>query len=151
MRILVAGIGNLFLGGDGFGVEVLRRLAQRSLPEGVRAVDFGIRGVDLTYALLEPWDAVIFVDATARGAAPGTLYVLEPRPTGPPSIEAHAMDPARVLSLARELGEVPRTLRVVGCEPAAIDEGIGLSPRVAAAVDPALDRIESLVRELAHA
>jgi len=151
MRILVAGIGNIFLGDDAFGVEVLRRLSQRRLPEGVRAVDFGIRGVDLTYALLEPWDAVIFVDATARGADAGTLYVLEPQAKGPPSIEAHAMDPARVLSLAQELGEIPRTLRVVGCEPAVIEEGIGLSPRVAAAVDPAVARIEALVRELAHA
>jgi len=151
MRILVAGIGNIFLGDDAFGVEVLRRLSQRSLPEGVRAVDFGIRGVDLTYALLEPWDAVIFVDAASRGADPGTLYVLEPQAGGPPSIEAHSMDPARVLSLARELGGIPRTLRVVGCEPAVIEEGIGLSPEVAAAVDPAVARIEELVRELGHA
>jgi hydrogenase maturation protease len=151
MAILVAGIGNFFLGDDGFGVEVLRRLVRRPLPAGVRAVDFGIRGVDLTYALLEDWDAAIFVDATPRGGEPGTLYVLEPRDDGPPSIEAHAMDPARVLSLARELGPIPPVLRVVGCEPASVEEGIGLSPQVEAAVEPAIARIEGLIAELHHA
>ena len=151
MRVLVAGIGNLFLGDDAFGVEVLRRLSHRPLPEGVRAVDFGIRGVDLTYALLESWDAVVFVDATARGGEPGTLYVLEPGASGPPCIEAHAMDPARVLSLAREMGKLPPVLRVLGCEPASTEEGIGLSPAVEAAVEPAIARIEELVAELSHA
>jgi hydrogenase maturation protease len=151
MAVLVAGIGNLFLGDDGFGVEVLRRLSQRPLPEGVRAVDFGIRGVDLAYALLENWEAAIFVDATPRGGAPGTLYLLEPRTDGPPSIEAHSMDPVRVLSLARELGPIPPVLRVVGCEPADVEEGIGLSPQVEAAVEPAIERIKTLLAELRHA
>jgi hydrogenase maturation protease len=151
MRILVAGIGNLFLGDDAFGVEVLSRLARRPLPDGVRAVDFGIRGVDLTYALLESWDAAIFVDATPRGGEPGTLYLLEPCGGGPPSIEAHSMDPVRVISLAREMGQVPRVLRVLGCEPASTEEGIGLSPQVEASVEPAIARIEQLVAELFHA
>jgi hydrogenase maturation protease len=151
MALLVAGIGNLFLGDDGFGVEVLRRLSQRRLPDGVRAVDFGIRGVDLTYALLEEWEAAIFVDATPRGGEPGTVYVIEPRADGPPSLEAHAMDPSRVLSLARELGRVPSILRVVGCEPSSVEERIGLSPEVEAAVEPAIAKIEELISELRHA
>lgn len=148
MRVLVAGIGNIFLSDDGFGCEVLRRLQERPLPDGIKAVDFGIRGVDLTYALLEPWDAVIFVDATPRGGEPGTLYLIEPTGFAPPSIEAHAMDPARVLSLAREMGPVPRMLRVLGCEPANTEEGMGLSPQVEAAIEPAIDRI---LAELPHA
>jgi hydrogenase maturation protease len=151
MRILVAGIGNIFLSDDGFGCEVLRRLQAKPLPDGVRAVDFGIRGVDLTYALLESWDAVIFVDATPRGGEPGTLYVIEPRPDGPPAVEAHSMDPAHVLALARELGPLPPILRVVGCEPAAVDEGMGLSAAVEAAVEPAIARIAALVEELRDA
>jgi hydrogenase maturation protease len=151
MAVLVAGIGNLFLGDDAFGVEVLRRLSQRPLPKDVHAVDFGIRGVDLAYALLESWDAAILVDATPRGGEPGTLYVVEPATGGPPSIEAHAMDPVRVLSFARELGQVPPILRVVGCEPVSVEEGIGLSPPVEAAVEPAIAKIEQLLSELRHA
>lgn len=151
MPILVAGIGNLFLGDDAFGVEVLRRLSSRELPEGVRAVDFGIRGIDLTYALLESWDAVVFVDASRRGGEPGTLYVLEPAADGPPCIEAHAMDPVRVLSFARMLGAVPQLLRVVACEPENVEEGIGLSPAVEAAVEPAIATVERLCAELRHA
>ena len=77
-RILIAGIGNIFLGDDAFGVEVARRLVRRRLPDGVRVVDFGIRGLDLTYALLDGYEAVILVDAAPRGGPPGTLYVLEP-------------------------------------------------------------------------
>jgi hydrogenase maturation protease len=151
MRVLVAGIGNIFLSDDGFGCEVLRRLTQLPLAEGVRAVDFGIRGLDLAYALLERWEAAIFVDAMPRGGKPGTLYLFEPAGGGPPSIEAHSMDPARVLSFARELGQVPPVLRVLGCEPATVEEGIGLSAQVAAAVEPAIARIDELLTELGHA
>jgi hydrogenase maturation protease len=151
MAVLVAGIGNLFLGDDGFGVEVLRRLSQRPLPDDVRALDFGIRGIDLAYTLLERWDAAILVDATPRGGEPGSLYVIEPGAGGPPCIEAHAMDPVRVLSLARELGQVPPVLRVLGCEPASLEEGIGLSPQVEAAVEPAIERIGQLLGELRDA
>ena len=107
--ILVAGIGNILLGDDGFGVEVVNRLAERSLPDGVQVVDFGIRGLDLAYALLEEYDAVIFVDATSRGQTPGTLYVIEVpcEQPGEISIDAHGMDPVKVLSLARALGAPP--------------------------------------------
>jgi len=153
-RILVAGVGNIFLGDDGFGVEVSRRLAGRPLPDGVRVVDFGIRGLDLTYTLLDGWDAAILVDAAPRGGRPGTLYVLEPRldPDAPAAIEPHAMDPAKVLALVREMGGTPPLMRVVGCEPeAAGDFEVGLSPAVQAAVDPAVALVERIVAQLGAA
>src|SRR5688572_21177077 len=121
-RILIAGIGNIFFGDDAFGVEVARRLAGRPLPEGVRVVDFGIRGIDLTYALLEDWAAVILVDAVPCGGTPGTLYVLEPEPDGEasaavPTVEPHNLDPGKVLRLARSLGGAVERVLLVGCEP----------------------------------
>src|SRR5262249_31904168 len=123
-RILVAGVGNVFLGDDAFGVEVVRELARRQLPDGVRVVDFGIRGLDLTYALLDGYDAAIPVDATPRGGRPGTLYVLEVEPPEPgaaaaaePAVEGHNLDPVRVLRLAAAMGSPVRRLFVVGCEP----------------------------------
>jgi len=106
-RILVAGVGNIFLGDDGFGSEVARRLSGRAQPDGVQVVDYGIRGYDLTYALLESWDAVVLVDAVRRGAAPGTLFVIEPEAGGgstEPVLDAHGMDPERVLSAVAALG-----------------------------------------------
>ena len=149
-RILVAGVGNIFFGDDGFGVEVSRRLSERALPEGVQVKDFGIRGLDLTYALLDGWDAAILVDALPRGGDPGTLYVLDPAAdAAPPVLDPHAMHPARVLAMAWELGGTPPILRVVGCEPGAAEEmQIGLSPAVAAAVDPACTLVEQLAKEL---
>jgi hydrogenase maturation protease len=135
LRVLVAGIGNIFLGDDGFGVE----LAQR-----VGAVDFGIRGMDLAYALAD-YDVAIFLDATPRGGAPGTLYVIEPDLDELPlDVDAHAMTPVKVLALAKTLGgELPRTL-VLGCEPLAAEEFTSLSDPVRAALADA----ERLLREL---
>jgi hydrogenase maturation protease len=150
VRVLVAGVGNVFFGDDGFGVELSRRLSARPLPDGVQVKDFGIRGMDLTYALLEGWDAAILVDALERGGTPGTLYVLDPeQAAGGPVLDPHGMHPARVLSMAREMGPLPPILRVVGCEPAAADEmEMGLSPAVELAVDPACGLVEQLLREL---
>ncbi|HZS40079.1 MAG TPA: hydrogenase maturation protease [Polyangia bacterium] len=157
-RILVAGIGNVLLGDDGFGVEVAQRLQRRPIGDDVRVVDFGIRGFDLTYALLEPWDAAILVDATARGGAPGTLYVIEPAlaDAGAAAIvETHGMDPMRVLAVVRSMGGALERLRVVGCEPACLGDGdeplMGLSPAVEAAIDPAIALVEKLVAEARHA
>jgi hydrogenase maturation protease len=153
-RTLVAGIGNVFLGDDGFGVEVARRLAERPAKPDVHVCDFGIRGVDLTYALLDGFERVILVDAAPRGGAPGTLYVIEPdlallgrgEPVG---LEAHRLDPARALAMARSMGAALRYVRVVGCEPARIPDGddvdVGLSREVAAAVDEAVALIEELL------
>jgi hydrogenase maturation protease len=117
-RVLVAGVGNVFLGDDGFGVALAGRLARRELPPGVEVVDYGIRGMDLAYALLDGWDAAILLDATPRGEPPGTLYVIEPDVEAiDVAPEAHGMDPVKVLALARALGgPLPRTL-VLGCEP----------------------------------
>jgi hydrogenase maturation protease len=117
-RVLVAGIGNVFLGDDGFGVALAGRLARRELPAGVEVVDFGIRGMDLAYALLGEYAAAVLLDATPRGEPPGTLYLFEPdlelEEAAP---EAHGMDPVRVLALARALGGVPPRTLVLGCEP----------------------------------
>jgi hydrogenase maturation protease len=156
VRVLVAGIGNVFLGDDGFGVEVARRLERRDLPAGVEVGDFGIRGMDLVYALGEDYDAAVFVDAVPRGEPPGTLYLIEPEIDDDTlTLDTHGMDPVRVLRLARELGPVPDRVLVVGCEPLTrmsgdtADELVGeLSEPVAAAVEGAVELVESLLGEL---
>ncbi len=155
-RILVAGIGNIFLGDDAFGVEVAQRLAQRAWPEGVSVTDFGIRGFDLAYAILDDYDATIMVDATPRGGEPGTLYVIEPdlqalSESNEMEFETHGMDPVQVLYLVKTFGGQPRRVLVVGCEPATFgpEEGqMGLSEPVAAALDEAAALVESLVHKL---
>jgi hydrogenase maturation protease len=153
-RILVAGVGNVFLGDDAFGVEVVQRLARRDLPEEVRVVDFGIRGLDLTYALLDGYEVVVLVDAAPRSGPPGTLYVLEiPREEGPaaPQLEPHGMDPVKVLRLAAAMGGQVGRLLLVGCEPGPLDEqdvAVGLSDPVRAAVDEAVPLVEALVGRL---
>ena len=155
-RVLVAGIGNVFLGDDGFGVEVARRLESRELPPGVDVRDFGIRGMDLVYALGEDYDAAVFVDAVPRGEAPGTLYVIEPElEMDEVTLDTHGMDPVRVLRLAAELGPVPGRLLVVGCEPEnrmsgdVTEELEGeLSEPVRAALDGAVELVVSTVGEL---
>lgn len=149
-RVLVAGVGNIFFGDDAFGVEVARRLGARAWPEGVRVVDFGIRGLDLAYAL-ESCEAAILIDATARGGAPGTLYVLDP------TLDVAVVDDnsAHGMTLDRVLSRLPwdarpRRIRLVGCEPARLgdDEEMGLSAEVSAAIDEALRLVEALVGEL---
>lgn len=157
-RILVAGIGNVFLGDDGFGVEVARRLAARPLPAGVKVADFGIRGIDLAYALQDGYYAALLVDAAPRGGEPGTLYVLEPAPdsTGPAAPDGHGMDPARVLRLVQALGGTTARVLVVGCEPgraATVEEDgdemrMELTPPVQAAVGAAVELVETLIAEL---
>ena len=145
---LVAGCGNVFLGDDGFGVEVARRLAAEALPAGVRVADFGIRGVHLAYQLLEGYDTVILVDAMSRRAAPGTLFVLEPEvesPPGTPGLDGHGLDPAAVLRMVKLLGGSIGRVLVVGCEPETLEEQLGLSPPVARAVDDAVRIVLDLV------
>ncbi len=155
-RILIAGIGNIFLGDDAFGVEVVRQLALRPVPKGVEIVDFGIRGLDLTYALLEPYEAAILVDAAPRGGTPGTLYLIAIEPDGPPGIEPlsltaewHALDPVKVLRLARSMGSTVEKIFLVGCEPQPFEENDDfrqeMSSPVRAAVGEAVGMIESLI------
>lgn len=155
-RILVAGIGNVFLADDGFGVEVARRLLARPRRPGVAVVDYGIRGLDLAYALQDGWDAVVLVDAARRGQPPGTLSVIEPslEAGGEPAPEAHAMDPATVLRLARALGPLPPRILLVACEPATLvapdseDVLVELSEPVRAAVESAVSLVETVVESL---
>jgi len=153
-RILVAGVGNIFMGDDAFGCEVARRLVQRSLPEGVRVVDFGIRSLDLTYAMLDGYEAVILVDAVPRGQAAGTLYVIEPQTADAQrvTLDAHGMDLIKVLEAVSAMGGRIQRVLVVGCEPTPrhpdADWEMALSGPVSAALDDAVALVESLIKKL---
>jgi hydrogenase maturation protease len=158
-RILIACIGNIFLGDDGFGTEVARRLAHRPLPPEVMLKDFGIRGLDLTWALLDPRELVILVDACARGGEPGTVYLVEPDlaelsvvDSQPATFEAHGMNPMSVLRMVQSMGGMQARILIVGCEPAdtgSDEEGrMGLSNPVQNAVDGAIALIESLISQV---
>jgi len=154
-RILIAGVGNIFRGDDAFGSEAARRLATRPLPDGVRVVDFGIRGFDLACAIAGDCHAVVLLDAMRRGGEPGSLYVVEPEfpeaDDDAQSAAPHDLSLGSCLRLARSFGRIP-LLRLIGCEPATIgsdDEGVlGLSPPVATAVDRAVALAEALVADL---
>jgi hydrogenase maturation protease len=147
--MLVAGVGNIFFGDDAFGVEVVRRLRERYRLEGVEVADFGIRGIDLAYAL-GGCEAAIVVDTVRRGGAPGTLYLLEPEVGAErAAFEPHGLTPDRVLRWTASESRTPAFLRVVGCEPATLepsDDG-SLSEPVARAVEEAARMVESLVRQ----
>ena len=157
-HLLIAGIGNIFLGDDGFGSEVARQLASRPQPDEVRVVDFGIRGFDLAYALLDGYDVTIFIDATPRGAEPGTLYTIEPDlselaqlDAQAAMVEPHGMNPMKVLAMVKAMGGEFKRILLVGCEPETLgpEEGLmGLSEPVEAAVDGAVRLVESLVTEI---
>jgi hydrogenase maturation protease len=154
-KILVAGIGNIFLGDDGFGVEVASRLAGRSLGSGVRVTDFGIRGLDLAYALMDGPEVTILIDACPRDEVPGTLYVMEPDLSSFDSannsqvaVDAHAMNPMAVLGMAKSMGAPLQRILLVGCQPETLgpEEGqMGLSESVESAVNPAVELTESLI------
>ena len=157
LKILIAGIGNIFNGDDGFGVEVVRELNERALPDGVEVADFGIRSFDLAFALVNGYRAVILVDALQRNQAPGTLYLFEPNLIDaeelmPVAMEGHGLHPAQVLKLARLYGTLPDHIFLVGCEPLTVafsDEGqLGLSPPVQANLEEAIKLIESLLQKL---
>jgi hydrogenase maturation protease len=147
-RALVAGVGNLLLGDDGFGVEVVRRLSSQPMPEDVVVADYGVRALHLAFALCDPFASIVLVDALARGGAPGALYVLDPDLDDLESSalpDAHGLHPAAVLGLARSLGARLGPVRVIGCEPLAMEEGIGLSAPVEAAVDEAVRLVHELL------
>jgi hydrogenase maturation protease len=158
-KILVAGLGNIFLGDDAFGSEVARKLMQRDLPENVRVVDFGIRGLDLAYTLLDAKeDVTILVDATPRGGEIGTLYTIEPDlseldnlDAGQMQIEPHGMNPMKVLAMVKSMGGEFKRILLVGCEPEMLspdEEKMGLNEPVALAVDEAVKTIESLINKI---
>jgi hydrogenase maturation protease len=161
-RVLVAGVGNIFLSDDGFGVEVASRLARTDLPEWVQVADYGIRGMHLAYDMAnsDGYQTTILVDAAPRGGEPGTVYVIEPehqpqRRTADAAVEqnplfnAHGMQPDVVFGMLDMLGGQAGRVLVVGCEPASVDEGIGLSGPVAAAVDEAVRVVLDLVAQAA--
>jgi hydrogenase maturation protease len=152
MKVLIAGIGNVFMGDDGFGCEVVRRLAAAPLPAGVDAIDFGTGGMDLGYALTEGYDAAILVDTVAPNHAPGTVSVIEPELEACATAELvpHGMDPVRVLRFAAALGKLPPRLRLVGCEPEFLggeDGHLGLSGVVETSIERALVEIRLLLEE----
>jgi hydrogenase maturation protease len=151
MRILVAGIGNIFFADDAFGVEVVHRLAAVDLPPEVRVVDYGIRGMHLAYDILAGYDVTILVDAVPRGDEPGTIYVIDVTSAGtdalrpPRQLDPHGMTPDAVLDLVATLGGDPGHVFVVGCEPADAGERMGLSPAVAAALDTGVAAVIDLI------
>ena len=149
-RVLVAGIGNIFFGDDGFGSEVARALlADGGLPDSVRVVDYGIRGMHLAYDVLDGYDTLIIVDALPGGGAAGELTVLGvgPDDLGSGEFDAHGMNPVAVLASISLLGgTLPRTI-VVGCRPLTVEEGIGLSAPARRAMAAALSTIHGLVQQ----
>lgn len=148
--ILVAGVGNIFLSDDGFGVAVAARLQDEPLPDGVKVADFGIRGVHLAYELLNGYDGLILVDAVSRGEKPGTVYVIEPDLDGDEheAMDAHSMSPDTVFALLKGMGAQIGQIYVVGCEPADLSEGMDLSPAVAAAVAEAAGVVRDLTLKM---
>jgi hydrogenase maturation protease len=157
--VLIAGIGNIFLGDDGFGVEVAQHLAKCDFPASVRVADFGIRGFDLSYALQDGYETTILIDAYPHGQPPGTLSVIEPDLNNLASleqesfVEPHAMNPVNVLRMAMAMHGPLKRVLLVGCEPASLggEEGqLGLSSAVAAAVPEAVKVVERLVHTTLH-
>jgi hydrogenase maturation protease len=149
-RILVAGVGNVFLRDDAFGVEVVRLLVERPQPPGVQIRDYGIRGVHLAYELLDGYDLFVLVDAAPRGEAPGTVSVLEvelPSPEAQPVIDAHSLTPDAIFGLLSSLGGHPGRNLVVACEPAEVDPGMGLSDPVREALPHAVRAVEEILAQ----
>jgi hydrogenase maturation protease len=163
-RLLVAGIGNVFLSDDGFGVEVARLLSNRALPEGVRVEDYGIRGIHLAYDLLVGYDALVLVDAVPMGEPPGTLALIEPEPHrrparrssssseggGAPVLDAHTMSPDLVLATLAHLGGSVERVVIVGCQPGDLNEAMRLSPAVQEAIPAAVDLCLEVVSDIAQ-
>jgi hydrogenase maturation protease len=155
-KILIAGIGNIFLGDDGFGCEVIRQLRPLKLPPSVTAMDFGTRSYNLAYALTDGYDAAILVDAVPRGEKPGTVFLIEPEISRLSELEAtalkpHSMNPVSVLQLAQSVGKVSEKVFLVGCEPAVLEDEKGeleLSRPVRAAIPQAVEMIQLIVAKL---
>ena len=151
MRILVAGIGNIFLGDDGFGSEVVRHVPVQQDTAGVRVVDYGIGGMHLAYDLLEDWDALVIVDAIPSRGSPGALHVFEAdheSPSATAALDGHSMDPAAVFASLKALGGRPPYTVVIGCEAGSVDDGIGLTEAVAGAVPRAIRTVAEVVAGL---
>lgn len=162
MKTLIAGVGNIFLSDDGFGVEVVRQLQGQPLPEDVELVDFGIRGIHLAYQLLDGYEVLVLIDTVDRGEPPGTLMLIEPELMASasqreavemgavPLLDVHGMEPGAMLGMLDELGARVGRILVVGCQAADYSEGIGLSDPVAAAVPGAVAMVLDAVNEQAR-
>jgi hydrogenase maturation protease len=158
-QILVAGIGNAWMRDDGFGGEVAKLLAERSLPDGVHVIDFGSGGLDLAYEVMRGYDALILIDVSRQGEAPGTLYVMEADPADVDGqiedgqmLDPHGMDPQTVLRFVKYVGGWPGRVFVVACEPEVVEDlGLGLSDAVsgslARAADVVLETVEEILRD----
>ena len=151
-RVLVAGVGNIFLQDDAFGSEVARRLDGAAMGDGIEVVDVGIAGTHLALRLLDGYDALVLVDAVQRGGPPGTLTVLEPAVEdvahvgSDGSLPTHELDPLTLLALARAWECLPPRVLVVGCEAESVAEGLGLTDSVAGAVDAAVEMVTRVAR-----
>ncbi|GAC1658309.1 MAG: hydrogenase maturation protease [Vulcanimicrobiaceae bacterium] len=144
-RVLIAGVGNIFFGDDGYGCEVIRRMANETFPQGVRVEDYGIRGTHLAFELMSGYDAAILIDAVPKGGDPGTLYVIEPDlESASGAMDAHSMDLQAVFAFMRTLEGVPPRIIIVGCEPASAEDEIGLTK----VVEQAVGKTIPLVREV---
>ena len=145
-RLLVAGVGNVLRGDDGFGPAVAG-LLMGQLPAGVDVIETGIGGIALLQELMAGCAGLILIDAVDRGAAPGTVFLLEPDvPEGEHVPDVHLANPDRVLTMAKTMGVLPERVRIVGCQPAEVDELVeSLSPAVQAALATAVTRVEETV------
>jgi hydrogenase maturation protease len=155
-RVMIAGVGNMFMKDDGFGSAVIKKILDKKFPEGVEVKDFGTGGLKLAYDLMKGYDGLILIDASRRGGQPGTLYVIEPDENdinpdlekgGP--IDPHGADPATVLRFVKSIGSWPAKVVIVGCEPETVDDfEIGLSEPVNASIDKAVDMVEDIIKEI---
>jgi hydrogenase maturation protease len=155
-KILVAGIGNAWMGDDGFGAEVVKRLGEVELPRGVAVMDFGTGGLNLAYEVMRGYDALLILDISEQGGTPGTLYVIE---ADVDSVEAgiedgdtlnpHGMDPKTMLRFVKSIGAWPGKVVVIACEPQTVAEiGFQLSESVAGALEPAVKLVLDTIGEL---
>ncbi len=155
-RVMIAGIGNMFMKDDGFGSAVVKRIANKKFPQGVEVKDFGTGGLKLAYDLMRGYDGLVFLDASARGEKPGTLYVIEPKESdfsndleegGP--IDPHGSDPVTVLRFVKSIGAWPGKVFIVACEPETVDDfEIGLSEPVNIAIDTAIEMVDDIIKEI---
>jgi hydrogenase maturation protease len=155
-RVMIAGVGNMFMKDDGFGGAVIKKILHKKFPEGVEVKDFGTGGLKLAYDLMKGYDGLILLDASARGEKPGTLYMIEPKEEdinpdleqgGP--IDPHGADPVTVLRFVKSIGAWPAKVMIVACEPETVDDfEIGLSESVNAAVDKAAEMVDEIVKEI---
>lgn len=155
-RVMIAGIGNMFMKDDGFGSAVIKKMLNKNFPPGVEVKDFGTGGLKLAYDLMKGYDALILLDASQRGEKAGTLYVIQPdekefsgdlQEGGP--IDPHGADPVMVLRFVKAIGSWPGQVSIVACEPETIEDfEMGLSDKVIASLDKAVELVDEIVNQI---